>query len=79
VGCLPLPSLTHEQVVRANGATNVVPARAAKEAGVPRLVVVGRGLHSSTSQLNLSPFRHQNNPQTPPDTLIYPNHPLNNP
>ena len=33
VGVLPLPSLTHEEVVRGNGDTNVVPARTAKGSG----------------------------------------------
>ena len=44
VGVLPLPSLTHEEVVRGNGETNVVPARTAKELGVDRLVVVGASI-----------------------------------
>ena len=44
VGRLPLPSLTHEEVVRDNGETNVAPARAAKSVGVPRLVVVGASI-----------------------------------
>ena len=44
VGVLPLPSLTHEEVVRGNGDTNVVPARTAKELGVDRLVVVGASI-----------------------------------
>lgn len=44
VGVLPLPSLTHEEVVRDNGETNVVPARTAKELGVNRLVVVGASI-----------------------------------
>lgn len=44
VGRLPLPSLTHEEVIRDNGETNVAPARAAKAAGVPRLVVVGASI-----------------------------------
>ena len=44
VGRLPLPSLTHEEVVRDNGETNVTPAKAAKAAGVPRLVVVGASI-----------------------------------
>jgi hypothetical protein len=45
VGRLPLPSLTHEEVARDNGETNIAPARAAKEAGVRRLVVVVGGLY----------------------------------
>ena len=44
VGRLPLPSLTREEVVRDNGETNVAPAREAKRAGVPRLVVVGASI-----------------------------------
>ena len=46
VGRLPLPSLTHEEVVRDNGETNIAPARAAKTVGVPRLVVVGASIPS---------------------------------
>mmetsp|Transcript_35692 Transcript_35692/g.87835 ORF Transcript_35692/g.87835 Transcript_35692/m.87835 type:complete len:257 (-) Transcript_35692:238-1008(-) len=46
VGCLPLPSLTHDEVVRANGETNVMPGKMAKEAGVPRLVMVGASIPS---------------------------------
>ena len=34
----------------------------------------GRGLHSSTSQLNLSRFCHKIHPNPPP---IHPKHPLN--
>jgi len=30
--------------------------------------VFGRGLHSSTSQLNLSRFRNKNSPRTSPNT-----------
>jgi hypothetical protein len=33
---------------------------------------VGRGLHSSTSQLNLSRFLTQNTPSTPPNTPSHP-------
>lgn len=46
VGVLPLPSLTHEEVVRGNGETNIVPGRTAKELGVNRLVVVGASIPS---------------------------------
>ena len=44
VGRLPLPSLTHEEVVRDNGDTNIIPGRVARELGVPRLVVVGASI-----------------------------------
>ena len=44
VGRLPLPSLTHEEVVRDNGETNIIPGRVARELGVPRLVVVGASI-----------------------------------
>lgn len=46
VGRLPLPSLTHEEVVRDNGETNIVPGKTAKELGVERLVVVGASIPS---------------------------------
>ena len=39
----------------------------------------GRGLHSSTSQLNLSRSCNKNTPRPPLDPLTNPKHPLNNP
>ena len=41
VGRLPFPNLSHEDIVRDNGETNVTPAKCAKEVGVDRLVVIG--------------------------------------
>lgn len=41
VGRLPFPNLSHEEIVRDNGETNVTPAKCAKEVGVDRLVVIG--------------------------------------
>ena len=40
VGRLPFPNLSHEDIVRDNGETNVTPAKCAKEVGVDRLVVI---------------------------------------
>ena len=45
-----------------------------------RPCLLGRGLHSSTSRLNLSRFSHSNTPYTYPKlALNYPCTPLNNP
>ena len=44
IGGLPFPWLKAEDIVRTNGATNVIPGRAAMEEGVRRLVVVGASI-----------------------------------
>jgi nucleoside-diphosphate-sugar epimerase len=44
IGGLPFPWLKAEEIVRTNGATNVIPGRAAMEEGVRRLVVVGASI-----------------------------------